>query len=193
MYDIYSAGAKLHSDSWGGAFWYDAFCLETDLYLYEHDDFLVFFAGGNNGGEGYRTILSPALSKNAVAVAASYNDVSNIGTIPDFSSTGPSPDGRLKPDIVAPGRSILSADAQGEINDSQTCAITSKAGTSMSTPVAAGNAALVHQYFHDPHFWARLCDPTYPLCAEGKFHPSGAMVKALMIHATVPCNLYEGR
>ena len=63
----------------------------------------------------------------------------------------------------------------------------------MSTPVAAGNAALIHQYFHDRSFWARLCDPTYPLCSKGPFHPSGAMIKALMIHATVPCNMYQGQ
>jgi len=108
----YSAGARLYSNSWGGAFWYDAFCLEVDRFLYEKDDFLVFFAGGNNGAEGRRTILSPALSKNAVAVAASFNSVNGIGDIPDFSSTGPAPDGRIKPDIVAPGMSINSADAQ---------------------------------------------------------------------------------
>lgn len=108
----YTAGARLYSNSWGGSFWYDAFCLEVDRFLYEKDDFLVFFAGGNNGGEGYRTILSPSLSKNAVAVAASYNNVNGIGDIPEFSSTGPAPDGRIKPDIVAPGMSISSARAE---------------------------------------------------------------------------------
>ena len=106
---FYSAGARLHSDSWGGAFWYDAFCAETDQFLYENDDFLVFFAGGNNGGEGYRTILSPALSKNAVAVAASYNDVNNIGTIPDFSSTGDYPN---PPSLTPPPPSHSPSDTQ---------------------------------------------------------------------------------
>ena len=67
-----------------------------DEYLYEHDDFLVFFAGGNNGAEGYGTILSPALSKNAVAVAATYSTV-NVGDLAWFSSVGPAPDGRTKP------------------------------------------------------------------------------------------------
>ena len=62
----------------------------------------------------------------------------------------------------------------------------------MATPVAAGNAALVHQYFHDKHFWAALCNPDYPLCAKGAFHPSGSLVKALLIHSAAPCALYRG-
>jgi hypothetical protein len=115
----YTAGARLYSNSWGGAFWYDAFCLEVDRFLYEQDDFLVFFAGGNNGGEGHRTILSPSLSKNAVAVAASYNNPNDIGNIPEFSSTGPAPDGRIKPDLVTPGMSISSARAEVRAADSR--------------------------------------------------------------------------
>lgn len=47
----YFAGAKLHSNSWGGGFWYDSFALEADSYLFLHDDFLAFFAGGNEGSE----------------------------------------------------------------------------------------------------------------------------------------------
>jgi hypothetical protein len=45
----YFAGARLHSDSWGGGYWYDSYALETDEYAYLHDDFLAFFAGGNDG------------------------------------------------------------------------------------------------------------------------------------------------
>ena len=57
----------------------------------------MFFAGGNNGAEGYSTILSPGLSKNAVAVAASYSTTTNMADLAWFSSVGPAPDGRNKP------------------------------------------------------------------------------------------------
>lgn len=62
-----------------------------------------------------------------------------------FSSSGPSPDGRIKPDILAPGYSIYSVAARSE-NSRATdtdCALEWKAGTSMSAPVAAANALLI--------------------------------------------------
>ena len=69
----YFAGAKLHSDSWGGGYSYDSFCLDVDEYTYNHPDFLTFFAAGNDGSQGARTILSPAMAKNAVAVGGSIS------------------------------------------------------------------------------------------------------------------------
>ena len=58
----------MHSNSWGGGFWYDAYCMETDKYLFQNQDMAIFFAGGNDGGQGVETVLSPALAKNVVAV-----------------------------------------------------------------------------------------------------------------------------
>ena len=55
-------------------------------------------------------------------------------------------DGRIKPDIVVPGESIYSARGHKQ-SSSETCDLVSKQGTSMATPVAAGAAALVRQYF----------------------------------------------
>lgn len=69
----YFAGAKLHSDSWGGGYTYDSFCLDVDSYTYTHQDFLAFFAAGNDGHLGAHTVLSPALAKNAVAVGGSIS------------------------------------------------------------------------------------------------------------------------
>ena len=66
-----------------------------------------------------------------------------------FSSHGPSPDGRIKPDILAPGFSIYSVAAKSENSgpSNSDCALEWKAGTSMSTPVAAANALLIR--YHD--------------------------------------------
>lgn len=189
----HKAGARLHSNSWGGGYWYDSFCIEVDQYLYDNDDFLVFFAGGNDGGLGYHTVLSPALSKNALSVAASYTCSTQINDIVYFSAIGPAPDGRNKPDITAPGLQIVSASAVGEDGERETCGTTSKSGTSMATPISAGNAALVRQYFEDEKFWASLCEPSYPRCSKGSFPPSGPMIKALMIHSGVPMHRYLGQ
>ena len=182
---------RLHSNSWGGGYWYDSFCLEVDEYLYQNEDFLILFAAGNNGGDGYGTLLSPGLSKNALAVAASYS-TRTINDLPSFSSIGPAPDGRTKPDVTAPGFSITSAKANPEGNSLETCSTTGKAGTSMATPVTAGTAALILQYFQDPEFWKAKCDPSYALCAKGPFTPKGSLTKALLIHSGVPMENYRG-
>jgi len=58
-----------------------------------------------------------------------------------FSSRGPTYDGRMKPDLVAPGASVLTAYAH------ETDKTVEIYGTSYAAPVVAGNAALVRQYF----------------------------------------------
>ena len=181
----YSAGARLHSNSWGGGYFYNAFCIEVDEYLYQHSDFLVLFAAGNSGNYGAVTILAPGLSKNALTIGASVNSISDMGSMAYFSSIGPTFDGRIKPDITAPGFSVTSAEATSETYNYESCTTTSKAGTSMATPVVAGTAALVLQYFKDPKFWIAYCNPAYSLCSNGAFSPLGPTVKALLMHSGV--------
>ncbi len=67
------------------------------------------------------TVLSPAQGKNVVAVGASESggeasDGRDPGTVWYRSSKGPTIDGRIKPDVVAPGDPNLSAyaDPTGE-------------------------------------------------------------------------------
>ena len=149
----------MHSNSWGGGYWYDSYCMEVDEYLFENQDVAIFFAAGNDGSDGVETVLSPALSKNGIAVgctvraalhnfkcpnqilnAASFTQMNNVDSGGDtinhiayFSAHGPSPDGRIKPDILAPGYSINSVAAVTENNPQATCALEWKAGTSMVT------------------------------------------------------------
>lgn len=68
------------------------------------------------------SVLSPAQAKNVIAVGSSVNGndgSDDIGTVSYFSSKGPTVDGRIKPDIVAPGESTYSAyaDTSGESCD----------------------------------------------------------------------------
>eukprot|EP01037_Dinobryon_pediforme_P018703 gene18703-19004_t len=203
LYPIaYAAGARVHSNSWGGGYWYDAYCMETDTYLFENQDFTIFFAGGNDGSTGIETVLSPALAKNAVAVGCTDNGNANgqrIDNIASFSSHGPSPDGRLKPDILAPGFSLYSVAARSENSAGESCGLEWKAGTSMSTPVAAASALLIRltfflqilQYFMDKNFWAAYCDRKHAICRSGGFSPSGVLVKAVLLHSGQQVSLYN--
>jgi len=104
---------------------------------------------------------------------------SNVGqeNMASFSSRGPTPDGRLKPDVVAPGQYVISARSDGN-PDSHNCAITDTLpmqGTSMATPVAAGGAALVRQYYTEGFY------PTGQRVAANQRVPSAALIKATII------------
>ena len=97
-----------------------------------------------------------------------------------FSNRGPTNDGRIKPDIVAPGGWILStrsdlADAIAT-RDDPSGYYTHKFGTSMATPITAGSAALVIEYLNN--FDAYNCnlasDPSSDQC------PESALIKAIL-------------
>lgn len=160
----YTAGARVHSDSWGsGKNTYDYTAQSVDRFIWNNNDMAILFAAGNNGdynGDGYPnygTISSPATAKNVIAVGASENNRPEMGTISDninrvafFSSRGNTSDGRLKPDIVTPGSSILSTESgrapgSGPYNN----AYTYMSGTSMATPLTAGAVTLIRQYYTD--------------------------------------------
>jgi len=117
--------AKIHSASWGELdnFYYTEFAIEIDEYMYLNDDFLYVVAGGNSGSYNrFNTVMSPGTAKNLITVGASestgadvYEDMLGPSYVADFSSKGPTMDGRTKPDILAPGYNILSAGAQPDI------------------------------------------------------------------------------
>ena len=187
----YEAGARVHSNSWGTtSSQYDYFSAEVDTFTYDHPDMLVVFAVGNLGEYG-PFISSPATSKNGLAVGASIvrDDIDDSilpnKTVASFSSNGPTFDGRIKPDVVAPGDFLVSSFGS---DGHESCAALEKRGTSMAAPVVAGNALLVRQYFRDDVFWSSICDDTVPNC--NTFSPSGFFVKAVLLHAGTPMSLY---
>lgn len=97
---------------------------------------LLVTAMGNEGhfrGPGQTgTMIAPADADSIISAGATYSDY----LIADFSSTGPTRDGRVKPEVMAQGVSVVSATGP-------TASYVGVSGTSLSTPLTAGVAALI--------------------------------------------------
>lgn len=154
----YSAGARIHTNSWGaavnGAYTTDS--RNVDDYV-RKNDMAVLFAAGNEG-PGSSTVNAPGTAKNAITVGATENYrpsfgsyADNINDVAQFSSRGPTRDGRIKPDVMAPGTFILSARSSLAPDSSFWANHDSKyaymGGTSMATPIVAGNVAQLREHF----------------------------------------------
>jgi len=178
----YNAGARIHTNSWGSSQASDQGKYTSssedvddrsntyDRYYNGQEGLLVLFAAGNDG-PGTGTVGSPSTAKNTLTVG---NHQNRYGNAPDVmmsgSSRGPTDDGRIKPDVVAPGGYVRSCRAQ-EAQDIAGATWSSQyyleyTGTSMATPNAAGAAALVREYL---------------LEVAQRPAPQGALIKALLI------------
>jgi serine protease AprX len=86
-----------------------------------------------NSGPGPGTLNAPADADSIISCGAVYSD----GSIVYFSSRGPTYDGRIKPEVCARGVSTSCADPSG------TTGYTTESGTSLSTPLIGGAAAVI--------------------------------------------------
>ena len=107
--------------------------------------FRVVWANGNERGttrcgDLYATTAPPAGAKNHLTVGALN---SNDDSVTSFTSWGPVDDGRLKPDVSAPG--CQSDDDAGVTSTSSSGGYNTKCGTSMACPTVTGLAALLLQ------------------------------------------------
>jgi serine protease AprX len=150
-----------------------------------------------NGQIDPDSVTPPGTAKNCLTVGASENNrptrkltygaawpsdfpadpiasdrmANNPDGIVAFSSRGPTHDGRIKPDVVAPGTFILST--RSRATHSKGWALSSdplymfEGGTSMATPLVAGCVATVRAFLRKEHKVKK---------------PSAALIKALVIN-----------
>ncbi|MEN6372821.1 MAG: S8 family serine peptidase [Armatimonadota bacterium] len=111
------------------------------------------------GSAGYTTepLYSDKVANNSSGMAA-------------FSSRGPCDDGRIKPDICAPGIFVISDHSQypgaGTLSGSYNSYYAYGAGTSMATPLVAGACVLTREYY----------------VKKGISSPSAALIKATLLN-----------
>ncbi len=84
-----------------------------------------------------------------IAVGA-YNPHSTRRELAPFSSSGPTRDGRQKPDLIAPGVLILAARSAPKEPHGDTPLLTRMSGTSMASPYVAGTVALMFEAAQRP-------------------------------------------
>lgn len=97
-------------------------------------------AGSTSAGMAL-TINDPGNADLAITVGSTHRDMPHIYGVSYFSSKGPTGDGRLKPDLVAPGEKIISC-ATGNLKSEgakeHACDYVETSGTSMAAPHVSG-------------------------------------------------------
>lgn len=200
----YNLGARFHSDSWGttsSSFFgvYSTTTQNIDSFVWSNQDMVIVFAAGNNAFFGNTSITPQATAKNILAVGGSENYKplleDNRGTADNpndlylGTSRGPTVDGRVKPDVMAPATEVFSTRSRvavpGITGTNATCYknvsntpglwdlgpnYASCTGTSMATPHVAGMALLTREYYRTQ---------------RKASSPSAALVKATLINGAM--------
>jgi hypothetical protein len=185
--DAVRAGAYVGSNSWGEdtqgrydltAAEFDALVRDADALTPGDQEYVLEFSAGNSGPGG-QTIGTPAVAKNVIATGACQNSRYVFGiygegpeVMADFSSRGPCEDGRIKPDVVAPGTWIASLKSQAAGDENAWSPINDnylyQGGTSQSGPHVSGACAVFIQWYRQ---------------TRGGLTPSPALVKAALINS----------
>ncbi|KAF5005296.1 hypothetical protein FDECE_8282 [Fusarium decemcellulare] len=196
--------SRIHTNSWGPRWDTDTMAQapygmgskQLDDFVWNHQDLVVCFAAGNDGERetatpGAGQVGGQSSAKNCITVGSCDNQrpsnseefkayaengahKGNPNHVSVFSSRGPTAEGRIKPDVIAPGAMILStrsrksaqATSYGLCKDGDWMFAT---GTSMATPLVAGCVAALREH----------------LIKQGIQQPSATLIKALLINGAV--------
>ena len=186
----YRQGARIHSNSWGDRQGagngppptanYPASARDVDAFIHSHPDMLVVFNTGNFSGTPpapASTLSAPGTAKNALQVGGTRGTtLFTDEVLTEFTLHGPTRDGRIKPDVVAPA--VVFATDAGIRAGGDECVARLDAGTSWAAPSLAGAAALVRQYYTDGFY------PTGVRTPRDAITPSAALMKATIIAST---------
>jgi serine protease AprX len=126
-------------------------CVEVDRLV--RTGVVVVVAAGNTGYGTLKssagvtaagmalTINDPGNADLAITVGSTHRDMPHVYGVSYFSSKGPTGDGRVKPDLVAPGEKIISC-ATGRLKADgargEPCDYVETSGTSMAAPHVSG-------------------------------------------------------
>lgn len=206
----YAAGARISTNSWGcaqcagqydvGAQAYDAGTRDADPLAAGNQELITIFSAGNNG-DGPGTVGSPGNGKNMITVGASENarpidedgawtdgcrvDSSGADDAMDmafFSSRGPAPGGRAKPDLVAPGTHIIGTQADSGVGEgicdgthpTGNATFAASSGTSHAAPAVAAIGSLAW-------WWIEQGQGSLEFDSGSASAPSPALMKAWLI------------
>lgn len=143
---------------------------QTDDACWRYPELLTICAAGNDP----RWIAHPAAAKNVLTVGACGNGI-GADTVALFSGLGPAADGRIKPDLLAPGIELWTASGPGVREYSPAN------GTSFSAPAVNGACALIRQYLNDGWYPTGSPEETHRIA-----HPSSALLRSLAVVSADP-------
>jgi subtilisin family serine protease len=106
-----------------------------------NDGYLRFSTADRGEHAGYHTvsITDPGNAETVITVGSTHRFLPHTYGVSYFSSRGPTGDGRIKPDLVAPGEKIRST----LMGVADTYSLKEMDGTSMAAPHVSGAAALL--------------------------------------------------
>ncbi|WP_438969041.1 S8 family serine peptidase [Nonlabens sp.] len=160
---------------------YDSTAQSWDQVARTYEYYLIVSSAGNSRNTGvnpsdggYDLLTSRSNAKNNLVVGATegvanYTGPSSV-SMSNFSSWGPTDDGRIKPDISTKGVAMYST---SELSDTQ---YSFRSGTSMSSPAVAAGAILLQQYYN----------------SLNNNYMKAATLKGLMLHTADEAGRFDG-
>jgi len=180
LYDLlkhsYENSARISVNAWGqsgNAGEYTSDSRSVDLVVLDSPGLLPVFSVGDAGGMGNSKIAPPSTAKNVLSIGSE-----NAGSVSASSSKGLTLDGRIKPDLVAPGVGICSGRAEeatapagiacgSGTHSNGNSLYMELSGSSQATAIAGAAAALTREYLREQ---------------ASVSSPSSALIKATMIN-----------